>query len=88
MIGPGPISVSLSTGVGQVPGHRSALGADGLQGASAQVDGCLAAAMNMQTKGQYMFAAASHGLTGNPSCMVSVRIGMMQCSVRIGMMQC
>jgi len=47
VIGPGH-HPSPSPGVGQVPGHRSALGADGLQGASAQVDGCLTAAMNMQ----------------------------------------
>ena len=47
VIGPG-YHPSPSPGVGQVPGHRSALGADGLQGASAQVDGCLTAAMNMQ----------------------------------------
>ena len=36
---------SSRPGVGQVLGHRSALGADGLQGASAQVDGRLTAAI-------------------------------------------
>ena len=34
-------SPSPSPGVGQVPGHRPALRADGLHGASAQVDGRL-----------------------------------------------
>jgi len=64
VIGPGH-HPSPSPGVGQVPGHRSALGADGLQGPSAQVDGCLTAAVNVRQSCPPLSVRAHEvGLTG------------------------